>query len=234
LDGPEDAAQPLPSDALPVHVDGQRHVESEDGFGQLWRKRYRVRLAGANVTPVAVIQTWRARFGEFWPVGNRFYRPLTGLQPGEVALLDLAMPAGTRLSTGIVVVDVSDTAFTFATVPGHTFAGRITFSAHVDAGATVAQVEMLMRASDPLYELSLPLGGHRRDDRFWQTTLTNLAAQVGVSAEPETVKERVDRHRRWRNATNIVHNAFIRTTVSVITRPFRRLAGRLRSRSEAA
>jgi hypothetical protein len=228
-DGEErDASDPLPPEAFPVTVEGQEVSQADDGFGQLWRKRYRVPLIGANVPPAEVVLIWRERFGEFWPTGNRFYRPLYGLERGEVALIDLAMPVGTRLSTGVVVLEVRDTSFSFATAPGHTFAGTITFSAYPAASETVAQVEMLLRASDPLFELALPLGGHRRDDRFWQATLQNLAAHFGVTAEPDTFKQCVDLHRHWRKAGNIVRNSYMKTAVHLITLPFRRLILRLR------
>ena len=36
---------------------------------------------------------WKKRFPEFWPPGNRFYAPLTGIQPGEVALIRAAFLA---------------------------------------------------------------------------------------------------------------------------------------------
>lgn len=224
------ASDPLPADALPVNVEGRKSAQPDDGFGKLWHKRFRVRLTGAQATPAAVIRTWREHFGTFWPEGHRFYRPLTGLQPGEIALIDLGMPAGTRLSTGVVVQDVSATSFSFATAPGHTFAARITFSANAEAGATVAQAEMWLRASDPLYEIGLPLGGDRRDDQFWITTLRNLAAHFGVSATPEMEKACLDPRRKWRNATNIVDNAYLRTGWHVVTLPLRHLAGWLWTR----
>ena len=47
--------------------------------------------------------TWKARFPKFWPEGNRFDGPLTGIAPGEVALLDLAARP-VRLSTGVLVL----------------------------------------------------------------------------------------------------------------------------------
>ena len=34
------------------------------------------------------MRTWRQNFQTFWPDGNRFYAPLTGIEPGEVALLE--------------------------------------------------------------------------------------------------------------------------------------------------
>lgn len=223
-----DTSAPLPPELFPVTVEGRKFVHPDSGFGQLWHKRYRVRLSGANVSPTEVIDTWRSRFGEFWPSGSRFYRPVTGLEPGEVALIDLAMPAGTRLSTGVVVIGVTPTSFTYATAPGHTFAGRITFSAYDEAGTTVAQIEMLLRTSDPLFDLALLLGGNLRDDRFWEATLRNLAAAFGASSEPSTMKERLDRRRRWRNATNITQNSLLRTATGLVGNLFRAGATRIR------
>jgi len=55
----------------------------------MWQKTYRVRLSGAQVTPSDVIKTWKERFPAFWPRGNRFYAPLTGIAPGEVVALTL-------------------------------------------------------------------------------------------------------------------------------------------------
>ena len=48
---------------------------------------------------------------------------------------------------------------------------------------TVAQCQVLMRAQDPLTELGLTLGGHRKEDTFWEATLRALAARFGVEAE---------------------------------------------------
>ena len=59
------------------------------GFGQLWQKTFTVRLDGVDTTPEAVIATWKAHFAEFWPKGQRFYAPLSGITPGEVGLLEI-------------------------------------------------------------------------------------------------------------------------------------------------
>lgn len=223
---------PLPPDSLDINVEGMELSGPERGFGQLWRKNFRVSLTGADVSPEDVIRTWRERFGEMWPEGNHFYRPLTGLKPGEVALADLEMPANSRLSTGIVVTRVAPTEFTFVTPEGHTLAGEITFSAHDESGTTIAEVEVLLRASDPLFELGMPLGGHKRENAFWQQTLTNLANHFGVESEPETSSVLLDSHRQWRKATNIVNNSYIRTAIYMATKPLRRVLGRLGARDE--
>ena len=40
-----------------------------------------------------------------------------------------------------------------------------------------------MRASDPIFELGLTMGGHKQEDRFWQHTLTALAAHFDHDAD---------------------------------------------------
>ena len=42
----------------------------------------RAALPGDLVSPAEAIAAWRLDFGSFWPKGNRFYGPLTGLEPG--------------------------------------------------------------------------------------------------------------------------------------------------------
>lgn len=225
-------SDPLPPDALAINVEGKQLTGPDDGFGTRWRKTYVVSLAGANVSPEGVITAWRDHFGEFWPSGSRFYRPAHGIEPGAIALADIALPAGSRLSTGVATVARTDHSFTFVTTQGHMLAGTITFSARDDNGTTVAQVETVMRAGDPLYELAMPLAGHRHENRFWEATLTALARHLGVEARPTMSQECLDRRRRWRNAGNIVHNAFIRTALYLATRPVRRLASVTRARTE--
>ncbi len=82
-------------------------------------------------------------------------------------LLNLAMPGKMTLSTGVLVIYADDESFAFMTPEGHQFAAWITFSSYRDDPAPVIQVQALMRASDPLYELSMPIVGHRMEDRFW-------------------------------------------------------------------
>ena len=71
---------------------GKRPTSPLQGFGQMWQKTYRVRLAGSEATPAEVIAVWKRDFPSFWPKGNRFFAPLAGIAPGEVAVLDLGMP----------------------------------------------------------------------------------------------------------------------------------------------
>lgn len=218
----------VPAGAVNLNVAGRRLVGPVQGFGKLWQKTYEVDL-DAEVTPAEVIATWKRQFARFWPRGNRFYGSLTGIAPGEVALLNVAMPGRLVLSTGVLVMYADDVSFTFMTPQGHMFAAWITFSAASRPGHTVIQVQVLLRAGDPLYELALPLGAHRKEDRFWQHTLRSLAAHFGVAdAQVRTSVVCVDRRRQWANAGNIWQNAAVRSALYQLAAPLRWAARPLR------
>lgn len=209
----------VPTRAINLNVAGRRLVGPVQGFGRLWQKRYRIRLVGAGTEPRDVIAAWKREFGSFWPRGNRFYGPITGIAPGEVALLNLAVPGHQTLSTGVMVIYADEESFTFMTPEGHMFAAWITFSAFRDGPTPVVQIEVLLRANDPIYEVSMGLFGHRQENAFWMATLHNLAGRFGVDAEATLEQTLVDRNRQWRNAGNIRHNAAIRSAAWTATHP---------------
>lgn len=227
-------SDPLPHGALRENVEGRRVTGPDDGFGKLWRKRFWIRLEGTSVTPAELIETWKTHYTEFWPKGSHLYQPPDGLEEGDVAAADLAMIAGSRVATGIIVLDVQDTSFTFATLQGHTLSGTITFRGRDEDGTTVAEVEVHMRASDPLYELGMPLGGHRHENNFWKASLVALGHHFGIDAKPGMEIEELDERRRWRNAGNIVHNAFLHTAAYVGSMPLRRIARWIRTRGTSS
>jgi hypothetical protein len=221
-----------PEGALNINVDGRRLTSPIQGFGKMWQKTYQVRLPAQRVSPTDLIVTWKHHFPDFWPDGNRFYSPLTGIEPGEVALLNMTLPGGMKLSTGVMVLYADEESFTLMTPQGHMFAGWITFSATETDGETVAQAQVLMRASDPIYELGLALGGHGQEDRFWQHTLTRLAAHFGHDVEVDTRVVCVDRKRQWSRWRNVWHSAAIRSTLYTMGAPGR-LVKRLLRRDRA-
>lgn len=213
----------VPSGAINLNVQGKRPVSPLQGFGAMWQKTYRVHLTGAKVLPTGVIKVWKEHFPEFWPKGNRFYGPLTGIAPGEVGLINMALPGGVPLSTGVMILYADEESFTFMTPQGHVFAGWITFSAYEDEDeGTIAQVQVLIRANDPIYEIGFRIGAARNEDRFWESTLKALAAYFGVE-EPqvETQAICVDRRIQWSQAKNVWHNAGVRTTIYLMTAPVR-------------
>lgn len=212
----------VPRGAVNLNVDGKSVVSPLQGFGKMWQKTYRIALRGIDITPAEIISAWKANFQTFWPRGNRFYGPITGIAPGEVALLNIKA-GGMPLSTGILVLYADDESFTFMTPQGHVFAGWITFSAEQGGDCTVAQAQVLLRANDPIYELGMAFGGSRQEDKFWQHTLTMLARHFGVTGEKVEVRRAcVDRRRQWRYVGNIWHNAAVRTNLTAPTRWFRR------------
>ncbi len=210
-------------------VTGKRVSGPLQGFGQLWQKTFSVRLDGTEVTPEALIATWKEHFPEFWPNGQQFYAPLSGIAPGEVALLEIQPLPGApvKLSTGVLVVYADDESFTFITPEGHTLSGWITFSARRVDDVTVAQVEALERPSDPFDDLAYMLIGNNQNNKFWQGTLRNLAQSVGVEAPVvETQSVCIDKKRQWRYWRNVRNSATIRSARRTITAPVRMLTGR--------
>ena len=222
----------VPKGAVSFNVEGRRVTSPIQGFGKMWQKTYQVRIPGETVSPTDLIAMWKQRFPEFWPEGNTFYGPITGIEPGEVALLDVTLPGKMRLSTGVLVLYADDESFTLMTPQGHMFAGWITFSARADADATVAQAQVLMRASDPIFELGLMMGGHGQEDRFWQRTLTRVAEHYGHDAEVDTQVVCVDKRRQWGRWRNVWHSSAIRSTIYTMGAPGRAVK-RLFSRSRA-
>ena len=210
-----------PANAINLNVDGRRVVSPLQGFGKMWQKTYRIRLEGATVTPAEVIQTWKTNFPSFWPKGNHFYGPITGIAPGEVALLNLTT-GGMPLSTGVLVLYADDESFTLMTPQGHMFAGWITFSSFIEGNCPIAQAQVLMRANDPIYEMGLTFGGHKQEDKFWRHTLHSVAAHFGADGPVTLQRVCVDRRRQWSNARNIWHNAAVRTALNMPSRWFRR------------
>ena len=219
----------ISAEAMNLNVEGRQLAGPLRGFGQLWQKTYRIRLAGADISPVQVIAAWKENFPTYWPEGNNLYVPLTGIRPGEVGVINLKAPGGMKLSTGIMVIYADAESFSFMTPEGHMFAGMITFSAYEDDdGVTVAQVQALVRANDPVYEMSFRVGfGHKAEDSFWHDTLRNLAASFGVKDQQVTQKNNlVDSKVQWAQAGNIRHNAAIRTTLYTPLRWVKQMLGR--------
>jgi hypothetical protein len=137
-----------------------------------------------------------------------------------VALLDLAIGGGVKLSTGVFVLYADEESFTLMTPQGHMFAGWITFSAEGTPAGTVIQAQVLMRANDPLYEVAMTLGGHRKEDVFWVQTLTALGHRLGAADTTVTTRNVcVDSSRQWRNAGNVWHNSMVRSVLQTLAAP---------------
>ena len=138
-------------------VDGRHVTPPKQGFGRLWRNDYAADFGG-TVSPGVLCENWKANFGDYWPKLGRFHPPRSyQIQPGVVAPLELGPNVGPSITTGVVVVGTEERSFTFMTPEGHMFAAVITFSTEAHADRTIARISILLRTSDPLYELAWPL-----------------------------------------------------------------------------
>jgi len=136
--------------------------------------------------------------------------------------LNMTLPGHMKLSTGVMVLYADAESFTLMTPQGHMFAGWITFSAIERDGQTVAQAQVLMRASDPIFEAGLTMGGHKQEDKFWNHTLRAVAAHFGESdAEVDTQVVCVDKRRQWSRWRNVWHSSAIRSTLYMMSAPAR-------------
>jgi hypothetical protein len=211
----------VPEGAMNLNVEGRRLASPIQGFGKMWQKTYQIRIPSEKVSAATLVETWKQRFPDFWPEGNQFYGPLTGIAPGEVAVLNVSLPGKMKLSTGVMVLYADEESFTLMTPEGHMFAGWITFSATEVDDETVAQAQVLMRASDPIFELGLALGGHKQEDRFWQHTLTAVAEHFGHTGDVDTAVVCVDRKRQWRRWRNVWQSSAIRSSIYMMGAPGR-------------
>ncbi len=210
----------VPTGALNLNVDGRQITSPLQGFGQMWQKTYRISLKDATLAPTTVISVWKEHFAEFWPSHSHFFGPLTGIAPGEVALLNLNV-SGLPLSTGVLVLYADEESFTLMTPQGHVFAGWITFSAYAEDEITTVQVQILMRASDPIYECGLRFGGHKKEDTFWQHTLGQVAKYFNLDSPVVIETICVDKKLQWSSARNVWHNSAVRTIIHTMTTPAR-------------
>ncbi len=211
----------VPEGAVDPKLTGRRLSGALQGFGQMWQKTYQVRLDGADVTPEHVIAEWKANYGEFWPDNQHFYAPIAGIEPGEVGVIN-ASQGPITLSTGVMVLYADERSWTYMTPEGHVFAGWVTFSSHEDADdVVVAQVQLLIRASDPIFEMGFKFGAGRIEDRIWQHTLRSVASHFDVDAEPTTEIVCVDKKRQWKNFGNVKLNLAFRSMGRSLISPFR-------------
>lgn len=206
-------------------IDDNGVIGPLEGFGPMWRKVYRMVLNDNRLSPEEVMKLWKENFPRFWPNGQRFYAPLTGIKPGEVALVISAAPGGLKFSTGVKIVQVDETSFTFITPKGHVFAGYVTFSSFIIKDKVAIQAQVLMRSPDPIMEVAMLLGGHKAEDIFWGSTLKNLAKFLGADGPVKMDKKVVEHNYQWSHLKNLRYNALLNSLLYTATEPFRKLKG---------
>lgn len=200
----------VPPGAINRNVDGFGAAGPVQGFGRLWHKIYRMRLAGVDAGPREVIGALKDGFTRFQPPQNRFYPPSEGFVPGAVVLINAMTPAG-PLYTGVRILHANDESFTFITPQGHPEAGWVSFDACEKDGVTIARVQGFARASDPLYELAFELMGSRVQERIWRHVLLSLGRHFGIRGYVSMEKSCVGDDYQWEYMGNLRYNAQIRS-----------------------
>ena len=217
-------AEDVPSGAANWNVEGRQVVGPLQGFGPLWQKTYQVRLSGADVSSEQAISYLKSHLSELMPSDSRFYPPVSGVEPGNVAYFDSSVPGlPGGLTTGVLVLYSDDESFTLMTPEGHPEAGWNTFSAYDDDGTTLVQIQSLARSNDPLFELVFRIMGAARQEAIWGHVLSRLAEHYGVTGQVSTRKSLVDSKMQWGQARNIWYNSAIRSTLDAPARVFRGL-----------
>ena len=215
----------VPVGAINLNVDGRNVVGPLQGFGQLWQKTYQARLSGTSVTPTEVVRIWKERLPEFQPPQNRFFPAVAGVEPGQVVLINASL-GGMPVNTGVLVLYADDESFTLMTPEGHPESGWVTFSAYEDDSATVAQVQSIARANDPIYELGFRLGGGKAQEKIWTHVLMSLAEYFKVYPPVRVRTACVDPRVQWSQVRNVWQNAAMRSMLTMPVRIFRRPARR--------
>jgi hypothetical protein len=218
----------VPSGAVSLNVEGRHVVGPLQGFGQLWQKTYRVRLTDVEVSPDDVVSHLKQTLPEYMPDDSRFYPSVTGVEPGEVVLINATLPGVPfSIATGVMVLYSDDESFTLMCPEGHPESGWNTFSAYDEDGVTVAQIQSLARANDPVFEFGFRfMGGSKQQERIWNGVLTRLAKHYGVTAQVETRKSLVDNRIQWSQAKNVWYNSALRSVVNLPIRMTRRVLKR--------
>jgi Domain of unknown function (DUF1990) len=221
----------VPEGAANVNVQGRREVGALQGFGKLWQKTYRVRLIGAEVAPEEAVKVWKEHFPEFQPPNSRFYPSMAGVAPGEVLFISASV-GGMPVYTGVRVIYADEESFTVMTPEGHPESGWNTFSAYQDEdGTTVAQIQSLARANDPIYELGFRIVGSTTQERIWTHVLKSLAAHFGVNEPVSLEKVCVDPKLQWFYVKNVWQNAGARSMLYTIAGTGRWVRGLMRRRN---
>ncbi|HDS16198.1 MAG TPA: hypothetical protein ENN66_06230 [Proteobacteria bacterium] len=207
-----------------LNFNGRRPQGPGAGFGSLWQKTYKIRLVSQQPDLAEIAARLKNKLPEYWPAGNRIVLP-DGLQPGAPGMIDLTLPGGLPLSTGIRVLNVSELAFSFVPLQGHMEAGWISFGVTAEDGCPTVVVQSLARTGDPFYELGFDMFGHRQQEEFWNHSLSALALDFNENALVEISATCLDSPKNWSGWTTLWWNAALRT---IAVSGWRRLWGRSR------
>ncbi len=215
----------------PLNLLGRKAQGPGAGFGSLWQKTYKIRLVSQDLSVAEVVTKLKSKLPKYWPTGNRISLP-DGLQTGAAGIIDLTVPGGLPLSTGIRVLNLSEEAFSFVPIEGHMEAGWISFGVCEEDGYPTVVVQSLARTGDPFYELGFDIFGHRQQEEFWDQTLSALALDFGEKALVEVTASCLDNTKNWKGWSTLWWNAGLRTIVGQTGRRLQQLKQRQTSKKE--
>jgi hypothetical protein len=231
----------VPAGAKNINLHGKRLATPLKGFGQLFRKTYRIRFENVTVNPAAVVDRWKKNFPVYQPPENKFFPTMAGIRPGEVVFVEGKVPPlpGMKpflpVASGVMVLYADDTSFSIVTPEGFPEAGYNTWSAYRDNdGVTVAQVQTFARTADPIYEFFyMFLGVTAHQDHIWSYVLERLAESFGVEGKAIVDKEIIDPRYQWNEVFSVYRNAAARTVFYLLGAPIRWITRKLNKKPAA-
>jgi anti-anti-sigma factor len=206
-----------PEGALIRNMHNRRLQGQIKGFGKMWQKTFWLMIDKPELTPADVINKLKQNFVAFQVPENFFYPTSKGLTPGALVFIDSATPGGI-VSTGIYVLYMDDTSFTYITPQGHPEAGWITFSAKEEEGKIRLQIQGLVRASDSFFEIAYAIAGQSFQEKIWLNVLTQMAKHLGIEDNGQMVKYKPSNSCQWSKFGNIWYNAQLRSLPLNITK----------------
>jgi len=199
-----------PEGALGKNMDGRRVIGQLQGFGPMWEKTYWIEIKKPGIKKEDVVLAMQDHFVKFQPSENLFYPTSKGIAPGEMIFIDSRTPGGI-VSTGVMVLYMDDRSFTFITPQGHPEAGWITFSVDEREDSVYVQIQGLVRASDPFFEVAFSIAGSKFQETIWKHVLSSLAKYLGVEENVQMKKYRPATDLQWSKVGNIWYNSQIRS-----------------------
>ena len=104
-------------------------------------------------------------------------------------------------------------------------------SAYQEDGSTVAQIQSLARASEPIYGVGFRLFGSTQQEQIWTHVLSSLATRFGVREQVEPEKICFDPKLHWFRIGNVWHNASLRSIIYTVAAQGRKIGGLIQRRS---
>ena len=206
----------VPKGAFGKNMDGRRINGQLQGFGPMWEKTYWLNIKKPGIKKEDIILAMQEHFVEFQPSENAFFPTSNGLAPGEMIFIDSRTPGGI-VSTGVMVLYMDDRSFTFITPQGHPEAGWVTFSVDEREDSVHVQIQGLVRASDPFFEVAFKIAGSKFQENIWKHVLSSLAKYLGVEETVQMKKYRPSTDLQWSKSGNIWYNSQIRSLLLNIT-----------------